>query len=109
MSGIVRFSPGVRRNMFRTYVFRGMDGTPRVFRGSPERERRAFSVHHATGRAVQEDEHLLPLVLVLHEPHGGVGSSPSYGVGETWIGSKVATRFFPSFPPNLWATDVAWP
>src|SRR2546430_1562895 len=72
MSGIVRFSPGVGRNMFRTYVFRGMDGTPRVFRGSPERERRAFSVHHATGRAVQEDEHLLPLVLVLHEPHGGV-------------------------------------
>src|SRR3989475_10013672 len=51
------------------YVFRGVDGNPRAFRVSPQGEPGPLAVHHAAGRAVDEDEHLLSLVRVLHEPY----------------------------------------
>src|SRR2546426_12120580 len=54
------------------YVFRGVDGNPRAFRVSPQGEPGPLAVYHAAGRAVDEDEHLLSLVRVLHEPHGRV-------------------------------------
>src|SRR6058998_1958766 len=43
-------------------------GVPR----SPQGERRSLAFDHATGRPVDDDEHLLSLVRVLHEPHGGM-------------------------------------
>src|SRR2546425_10655453 len=76
MSGMVRFSPGVRGNMFCTYVFRGMDGTPRVFRDSPERERGPLSFHHDSRVPVDRDVHRLALVRVLHEPDRRVEQLP---------------------------------
>src|SRR3990172_6851071 len=39
---------------------------------SPKGERGPLAVHDRAGVAVDEDVHRLPLVLVLHEPHGGV-------------------------------------
>src|SRR5213594_1245985 len=51
------------------YVFRGVDGNPRPFRVSPQGDPGPLAVHHAAGRAVDEDEHLLSLVRVLHEPY----------------------------------------
>src|SRR5438876_12238188 len=97
MSGIVHFSPGVRRNMFRTYVFRGMDGTPRVFRGSPKREGRAFSVHDAAGRPVQEDEHLLPLMSSSLKQKGAVKRLASFVGGLNLVHSKVSAGFLAFF------------
>src|SRR6266571_726233 len=49
-----------------------MDGSPRVSRDSPEREGRPLAVHHLAGVPVDEDEHRLALVRILHEPDGGV-------------------------------------
>src|SRR3990172_8997992 len=36
----------------------------------PERKHRAFTVHHLAGVTIDQDEHRLPLVRVLHEPDG---------------------------------------
>src|SRR5205809_1570700 len=43
-------------------------GVPR----SPQGERGPLAFDHATGRPVDDDEHRLSLVRVLHEPHGGM-------------------------------------
>src|SRR3989454_11615943 len=67
-----RFSPSASPYVLPGYVFRGVDGSPGAFRGSPQGERRPLAFDHATGRPVDDDEHLLPLVRVLHEPHGGM-------------------------------------
>src|SRR6266516_3678702 len=76
MSGMVWFSRrfrAIRPCVYvLAYVFRAMDGNPRVSRGSPQGEGRPLAVHHLAGVPVDEDEHRLALVGVLHEPDGGV-------------------------------------
>src|SRR2546425_3526281 len=67
-----RFSPSASPYVLPGYVFRGMDGSPGAFRASPQGERRSLAFDHATGRPIDDDEHLLSLVRVLHEPHGSM-------------------------------------